>query len=33
MDVHGVDESEQVRLSNMPFLYDQVRQADKILSF
>ena len=33
MIIHGVDESEYIKLSNMKFLYEQVNLADKILNF
>lgn len=33
MGVHGVDASEYVKLSNMKFLYEQVKLADKIINF
>ena len=33
MLVHGVDESEYVKQSNMKALYEHVKQADKILNY
>lgn len=33
MGVHGVDEDQYFKLSNMNFLYEQIQQADKILNF
>lgn len=33
MGIHGVDESEHVKLSNMKFLHEQVKKADRILNF
>ncbi len=33
MHIHGVDESEHVKLSNMKFLYEQLKLADKILNY
>ena len=33
MGIHGVDEDQYVKLSNMQFLYEQIQQADKILKF
>jgi len=33
MLVHGVDESERVKLSNMKFLYEQVKMADRIINY
>jgi len=33
MIVHGVDESEHVKLSNMKTLYEQVKIADKIINY
>ncbi len=33
MALHGVEESEQVKLSNMKFLAEQVRKADRILNY
>jgi hypothetical protein len=33
MALHGVEESEIITLSNMKFLYEQVRKADRILNY
>ncbi len=33
MGVHGVDASEHVKLSNMKFLYEQVKLANRIINF
>jgi len=33
MLIHGVDESEYVKQSNMKTLYEQVKLADKIISY
>jgi uncharacterized protein involved in oxidation of intracellular sulfur len=33
MGVHGVDAIQHGTLSNMKFLYEQVKQADRILTF
>ena len=33
MVVHGVDESEYVKRSNMKALYSQVKLADKIINY
>jgi len=33
MDIHGVDASDTVKLSNMQFLYDEMCKADKIMNF
>lgn len=33
MIIHGVDESEYVKLSNMKFLYEQLQLSDKIVNF
>jgi len=33
MTIHGVDESEYVKLSNMKSLYEQIKLADKIISY
>jgi len=33
MTLHGVEESEHVKLSNMKFLYEQIGLADKILNY
>ncbi len=33
MAIHGVDESDRLKLSNMKFLSEQMRQADRILNF
>lgn len=33
MAIHGVDESEHVRLANMKFLYEQIKLADKIINY
>ena len=33
MLIHGVDESEYVKRSNMKTLYEQVKLADKIISY
>lgn len=33
MALHGVEESETVKLSNMKFLYEQMKRADKILNY
>lgn len=33
MGVHGVDAIQHAMLSNMKFLYEQVKQADRILNF
>lgn len=33
MLIHGVNESESLKLSNMKFLSEQMRKADRILSY
>jgi hypothetical protein len=33
MAIHGVDESERLKLSNMKFLSDQMRKANRILCY
>lgn len=33
MIIHGVDESEYVKCSNMKTLYEQVKTADKIINY
>ena len=33
MGIHGVDEDQYIKLSNMDFLYKQIQLADKILSY
>lgn len=33
MAIHGVDAGEQLKMGNMKFLSEQMRQADKILNF
>lgn len=33
MGIHGVDESEYVKFSNMKFLHEQVKKSDRILNF
>jgi hypothetical protein len=33
MAIHGVDASELLKLSNLKFLSEQMRKADKILSY
>lgn len=33
MTIHGVDESEYVKLSNMKTLYEQVKIADRIINY
>lgn len=33
MNIHGVDEDERITLSNMKFLYEQLKIADKIISY
>ena len=33
MHIHGVDEDEHMKLSNMKFLYEQVKLADRILNY
>ena len=33
MGIHGVDEDQHIKLSNMKFLYEQIQLADKILSY
>lgn len=33
MGIHGVGESDYVKLSNMKSLYGEVQKADKILNF
>ena len=33
MLIHGVDESEYVKRSNMKTLYEQIKIADKIISY
>ncbi len=33
MALHGVEESATVKLSNMKFLAEQVRKADRILNY
>jgi hypothetical protein len=33
MGIHGVDESDWVKLSNMKFLYEETKKADKIFSY
>lgn len=33
MGIHGVDASVHVTMSNMKFLYEQVKLADRIINF
>lgn len=33
MDIHGVDENETCKLSNMKFLYEEMKRADKIMNY
>lgn len=33
MGIHGVDESDYVKLSNMQFLYEELKKADKVISY
>lgn len=33
MSIHGVDENEYVKLSNMKYLYEQIGAADRILNY
>lgn len=33
MVIHGVNESESLKLGNMKFLSEQMRKADRILSY
>lgn len=33
MALHGVEENELVKLSNMKFLHERVKKADRILSY
>lgn len=33
MDIHGVDEDDLCKLSNMQFLYEEMSRADKILNY
>lgn len=33
MGIHGVDEDQFIKLSNMKFLYEQIKSADKIISY
>lgn len=33
MAIHGVDESDRLKLSNMKFLSEQMRKADRILCY
>lgn len=33
MGIHGVDESEMIKLSNMKFLYEETKKADKIFTY
>ena len=33
MGIHGVDESDLVKLSNMKFLYAETQKADKIFNY
>lgn len=33
MTLHGVEESEHLKLSNMKFLYEQVKKADRIINY
>ena len=33
MGIHGVDASEHVTMSNMKFLYEQLKKADRVLNF
>lgn len=32
MNIHGVDESDTCKLSNMQFLYEEMSKADKIMN-
>jgi hypothetical protein len=33
MGLHGVEASERIGLSNMNFLYEQLKKADRVISF
>jgi hypothetical protein len=33
MDIHGVDASDLIRLSNMQFLHESMVRADRIMNF
>jgi hypothetical protein len=33
MGIHGVDENEMINLSNMKFLYEETKKADKIFTY
>ena len=33
MALHGVEESEHVKLSNMKFLYEQIKAAGRIINY
>lgn len=33
MALHGVEESKTVKLSNMKFLYEQLKKADRIVNY
>jgi len=33
MTIHGVDENDLFPLSNMKFLYEEMKKADKIMNF
>lgn len=33
MAIHGVDEGNLVKLSNMKFLYEETKKADKIFNY
>lgn len=33
MILHGVEESEYVKLSNMKYLYEELQKADRVISY
>lgn len=33
MILHGVEESEYVKLSNMKYLYQELQKADRVISY
>lgn len=33
MGIHGVDDNDVFKLSNMQFLYEEMTKADKIMNF
>lgn len=33
MAIHGVDENDVFKLSNMQFLYEEMQKADRIMNF